>query len=203
MALFTFNQANGTLLSAISATWSGDVSSLEVQSSKLQGVGGNLYDLKTAYLNEAGSTYAIAKYTAGTSNEYRTTICSSDGTKDNGYSFAVQGTSGTILRNGSYIAGYTIPGSHNANTTNTEAKIEKVGSVVNFYAGPIGSPTLVGSYTDGSAISGGFSGFWFNSGGTTTGGIISFDNGVAAASTIYEFASLNRGVGRGIARGIA
>lgn len=203
MALFTFNQANGTLLSAISATWAGDVSSLEVQSSKLQAVGGGVFALQTAYLNESGSTYAIAKYAAGTSNEYQTFICSSSGAKSAGYSFAVQGTSGTILRNGSYIAGYTIPGSHNANTTNTEAKIEKVGSVVNFYAGPIGSPTLVGSYTDGSPISGGFSGFWFNSGGTTTGGVISFDNGVAAAAVPNDTASFSRGIGRGIARGIA
>jgi hypothetical protein len=39
---------------------------------------------------------------------------------------------------------------------------------------------LVGSYTDGSPISGGFSGFWFNGGGTTTPGVISFDNGVSA-----------------------
>ena len=184
MAAFVFNQADGTLLSAISATWAGDVSSLEVQSSKLEASGGGIFALKTAYLNESGSTYAIAKYAAGTSNEYQTFICSSSGTISNGYSFAVQGTAGTIFRNGSFIAGYTIPSSHNASTTDTEVKIEKIGSDINFYAGPIGSPASVGTYTDGSPITGGFSGFWFNSGSTTTGGVISFDNGVV----LYTYA---------------
>jgi hypothetical protein len=203
MAAFVFNQPNGTLLSAISATWAGaDIGTLEVQSSRLQATGGGIFALKTAYLNEAGSTYAIAKYTAGSNNEYRTIICSSDGTIANGYYFAVQGAYGAIARNGSFVASYPISGGHNVNTTDTEVKIEKVSSVINVYAGPIGGPTLIGSYTDGSPISGGFSGLWMNSGATTTAGSISFDNGVAA-STIYEFASFNRGVGRGIARGIA
>jgi hypothetical protein len=178
MALFTFNQANGTLLSAISATWAGDVSSLEVQSSKLEASGGGIFALKTAYLNESGSTYAVAKFKAGSLNEYRVIVCSSDGTIANGYYLSILGTTCSWVRNGVFQLSYTIPGSHNASTTDTEVKLEKAGSVINLYVGPIGSPVLVDNPTDGSPISGGFSGFWFNSGGTTTGGVISFDNGV-------------------------
>lgn len=221
MALYTFNQANGTKLNLITPLlWAGgDTSSLEVQSSVLIATGGSAFALKTAYLNEAGSTSAIAKVTAGTSNEYRLILCSSSGTIANGYYFAVTGTTGAILRNGTFIATYTIPGGHNCNTTNTEARIEKVGSVISFYAGPIGSPVLVGTpYTDPSPISGGFSGFWFNGGGTTTPGVISFDNGVAAyearitwaeaqyqASTaLTDYSSpMSRGIFRGIERGVA
>lgn len=202
MALYTFNQANGTLLSAISATWAGDVSTLEVQSSKLQATGGSTFALKTAYLNEAGSTYAIAKVTAGTSNEYRLILCSSSGTIANGYYFAVIGTTAGLTRNGTFISSYTIPGGHNCNTTNTEVKIEKIGAVINLYAGPIGSPVLVGTYTDGSPISGGFSGFWFNGGGSITPGVISFDNGVSPSVTDYS-SPMSRGIFRGIERGVA
>jgi hypothetical protein len=203
MAAFTFNQANGTLLSAISATWFGDAGTLEVQSSKLQATGGGVFALKTAYLNESGSTYAIAKFTAGTNNEYGITICSSDGTVNNGYYCKLLTTSGTIYRNGVFQTAFTLPSSLNVNTTNVEVKIEKAsGGVINVYAGPIGSTSFAGGFTDGSPISGGFSAFNFNGGGTTTPGVISFDNGVVS-STIYEFQSFNRGVGRGIARGIA
>jgi hypothetical protein len=202
MALFTFNQSNGTLLSAISATWAGDTGTLEVQSSKLQASGGNAFASKTAYLNESGSTYAIAKFTAGTGNDYRIIICSSDGTYSNGYYCKLSTTTGTIYRNGVYQNAFTLPGSVNVDSSNVEAKLEKVGTSINLYAGPVGSTSLAGSVTDGSPISGGFSGFAFIGGGTTTPGVISFDNGVAAA-TVYEFASFNRGVGRGIARGIA
>lgn len=87
MAAFTFNQANGTLLSAISATWAGDVSTLEVQSSQLQVVGGNAYSLGTAYLNEGGSSYAVAKYPAGQSNQFNTFIRSTSGVYTSGYAF--------------------------------------------------------------------------------------------------------------------
>jgi len=203
MALFTFNQANGTLLSAISATWAGDTGTLEVQSSKLQASGGNAFASKTAYLNESGSTYAIAKFTAGTSNDYRIIICSSDGTFNNGYYCKITTTTGTVYRNGVFQTSFTLPGSVSIDSSNVEIKLEKAsGGVINVYAGPVGSTSFGGGFTDGSPISGGFSGFYFNGGGSTTPGVISFDNGVAA-STVYEFASFNRGVGRGIARGIA
>jgi len=98
----------------------------------------------------------------------------------------VAGATAGIRRNDVFIANYTIPGGHNANTTDTELKIEKVGSsTINFYAGPIGSPAFVGTYSDASPISGGFSGFWFNGGGITTPGIISFDNGVSSVTYTY------------------
>jgi hypothetical protein len=180
MALFTFNQANNTKLEAISPLWAGGVPDLlEVQSSRLQAIGGGIFALATAYLNEAGSTYAIAKFAARSGTEYRAIICSSDGTIANGYYLSILGATCSWVRNGVFQSAYTIPGGHNANNTDTEVKIEKVGSTINLYVGPIGSPVLVDNPTDVSPISGGFSGFWFNSGGTT-GGVISFDNGVVA-----------------------
>jgi hypothetical protein len=208
MAAYIFNQADGTLLRDISPLWVGsatygDNTTFDVQSSKLQAVGGSIFALKEAYLNESGSTYAIAKFAAGSNNDYRAIICSSSGTIADGYYLSILGTSCYWARNGVFQSSYTIPGGHNANTTNTEVKIEKVGSTINLYVGPIGSPVLVDNPTDGSPISGGFSGFWFNSGASVTCGVISFDNGVAAATTIYEFSTFSRGVGRGIARGIA
>ena len=202
MAAFTFNQADGTLLSAISATWAGDTGTLRVQSSKLQQYGGNAYSSRAAYLNEAGSTYAIAKFSAGLNNEYNIIICSSDGTISNGYYCKLSTNTGIVYRNGGYQTGFTIPGGINVNSSNVEVKIELVSGYINVYAGPIGSTSFAGSFSDGSPISGGFSGFAFLGGGTTDPGVISFDNGVAAA-TVYEFASFNRGVGRGIARGFA
>ena len=207
MALFTFNQADGTLLSAISATWVGnatygDATTFEVQSSKLQALLGNAYSTKTAYLNESGSTYAIAKFTAGLNNDYRVIICSSDGTINNGYYCKLTTTVGTVYRNGGYQSAFTIPGGINVNSSNVEVKIELVSGDIKVYAGPVGSTSLASTVPDGSPISGGFSGFFFSGGGTTNPGVISFDNGVVS-STIYEFQSFNRGVGRGIARGIA
>lgn len=203
MAAFVFNQADGTLLNAISATWAGDVSSLEVQSSKLQAVLGNTFAVKAAYLNEAGSTYAIAKFVAGTGNDYRIIIHSSDGTFNNGYYCQLSGAGGNVFRNGAYQTGFTIPGGISVNSSNVEIRIERVSTTVNVYAGPVGSTSLAGTFSDLSPISGGFSGFYFASGGTVTGGVISFDNGVAAPTTPTDTASFNRGVGRGIARGIA
>jgi hypothetical protein len=203
MAAFTFNQANGTKLDAITPLlWLGDITALEVQSSKLQQFGGNAFSSRAAYLNESGSTYAVAKFTAGASNDYRIIICSSDGTINNGYYCKLSTTTVTIYRNGVYKDIFTLPGSVNVDSSNVEAKLEKVGTNINVYAGPVGSTSFAGTVPDGSPISGGFSGFAFIGGGTTDPGVISFDNGVVS-STIYEFQSFNRGVGRGIARGIA
>ena len=178
MALFTFNQADNTLLEDISATWDGDSSALDVQSSKLQATGGNVFAQRSAYLNEAGSTYAVAKFTAGSGNDYRIIICSSDGTTDNGYYCKLSDTLGTIYRNGVYQDAFTLPGSVDVDVSNIEAKLEKDGTNIKLYAGPVGSTSLAGTVADASPISGGFSGFFFAGGGTTTPGVISFDNGV-------------------------
>ena len=208
MAAFVFNQADTTLLNAISATWVGnatlgDATTFWVQSSKLQATSGSTFAEKAAYLNEAGSTYAIAKFVAGTSNDYRIIIHSSDGTFNNGYYCKLTGVGGNVYRNGVYETGFTIPGGINVDSSNVEVRIERVSTTVNVYAGPVGSTSLAGTFSDLSPISGGFSGFYFASGGTVTGGVISFDNGVAAPTTPTDTASFNRGVGRGIARGLA
>jgi len=203
MAAFTFNQADGTDLEDISPLWAGDVPDLlEVQSSKLQQFGGNAFSSRAAYLNEAGSTYAIARFSAGLSNEYNIIIHSSDGTISNGYYCKLSTTSGIVYRNGGFETSFTIPGGVNVNSSNVEVRLERVGGTISIYAGPVGSTSLGATFSDGSPISGGFSGFSFLGGGTTDPGVISFDNGVAA-TTIYEFQSFSRGIGRGIARGIA
>jgi hypothetical protein len=180
MALFTFNQADNTLLEDISATWEGDSSALDVQSSKLQATGGNVFAQRTAYLNEAGSTYAVAKFTAGSGNDYRIIICSSDGTIANGYYCKLSDTLGTIYRNGVYQDAFTLPGSVDVDVSNIEAKLEKDGTNIKLYAGPVGSTSLAGTVADASPISGGFSGFFFSGGGSTTPSVISFDNGVVS-----------------------
>jgi hypothetical protein len=221
MAAYIFNQANGTPLNNISPLlWTGaDLGNLLVQSSKLQDFLGGIFASRTVYLNQAGSLSATARVTAGANNEYRLILCSSNGTINFGYFFALAGTTGAIRRDNVFVGTYTLPGGHNANTTDTEIKIEKVGSIINFYAGPIGSPALVGvPFNDPSPISGGFSGFWFNGGGFTTPGIISFDNGVAAYAARITWAEaqyqvpttptdysepLSRGIFRGIERGVA
>ena len=179
MAAFTFNQADGTDLEDISATWAGDVPDvLEVQSSKLQAISAGIYAQTTAYLNEAGSSFAVAKYSALQDGQTDTFIRSSTGAFGAGYSFAADATSGNLLRNGSNVGSYSYSGGHNASTTATEIRVEQVGSDVKVYVGPVGSTTLIGTYTDGSPISGGFSGFRLTSGGTATASITAFDNGV-------------------------
>jgi hypothetical protein len=187
MAAFVFNQTNGTLLSAISATWAGDVSTLEVQSSKLQDSLGGAYAAKMAYLNEAGSSYAVAKYSASSSvspNQYTTYIRSATGVNTSGYDFRITTTSGNFYRNNTYVATYNFAASHDASTTATEIKVEQVGADVRVYGGPIGATTLIGTYTDGSPLSGGYSGFYLVGGGAVTPSITAFDNG----TTVYTYA---------------
>jgi hypothetical protein len=221
MASFTFNQANGTLLSAISATWAGDVSTLEVQSSVLQAVSPTIFSTKTAYLNEAGSSYAVAKYPAQPNGNY-TFIRSTSGLYSSGYAFFINPsfTNGNLIRNNSYAATYSFSGGHNPSATATEIRVEQVGADVKVYAGPIGSAVLIGTYTDGSPLSGGYSGFYLVGGGAATPTITAFDNGVAAyearitwAEAQYQSSGvspstdysepLSRGIFRGIERGVA
>jgi len=221
MAAYIFNQANGTLLNAISPLlWLGDITTLEVQSSKLQAVGGGLFAVKTAYLNQAGSSYAVAKYSALQSGQSNTFIRSSTGLYTSGYSFLIQATSGNLYRNNTYLATYTLSGGHSASTTATEIRIEQVGADVKVYGGAVGTSVLIGTYTDVSPISGGFSGFQMAGGGTVPASITAFDNGVAAyearitwaeaqyqssgvsSSTDYS-SPLSRGIFRGIERGVA
>ena len=181
MAAFVFNQADGTDLEDISGggVWAGDVPNvLEVQSSKLQAISAGIYAQTTAYLNEAGSSFAVAKYSALQGGQTDTFIRSSTGAFGAGYSFAADATSGNLLRNGSQVDSYSYSGGHNASTTATEIRVEQVGSDVKVYVGPVGSTTLIGTYADGSPISGGFSGFRLTSGGTATASITAFDNGV-------------------------
>ena len=178
MALYTFNQANNTKLDAITPLlWLGDITTLEVQSSKLQAVGAGIFAQTTAYLNEAGSSFAVAKYSALQGGQAQTFIRSSTGAASAGYSFAADSLSGNLFRNGVNVGSYSY-GGHNASTTATEIRVEQVGSDVKVYVGPVGSTTLIGTYTDPSPISGGFSGFQMTSGGTATASITAFDNGV-------------------------
>jgi hypothetical protein len=184
MAAFVFNQANGTLLSAIGATWAGDVSTLAVQSSKLQDSLGGNFAAKTAYLNEAGSSYAVAKYSALQSGQGNTFIRSSTGLYTSGYCFVIETTAGNLSRNNTYLATYTLSGGHNASTTATEIRIEQVGADIKVYGGAVGTSVLIGTYTDPSPISGGFSGFQMAGGGTVPASITAFDNG----TTVYTYA---------------
>lgn len=189
MAAYIFNQANGTLLNAISPLlWAGaDITTLEVQSSKLQDTLAGIYAVKTAYLNESGSSYAIAKYSNLQGGQSNTFIRSSTGVFTVGYSFQINsaGTSGNLFRNNANVGTYAFSGGHNASTTATEIKIEQVGAVVNVYGGPIGSAVPIGTpYTDGTPLSGGFSGFQMSGGGTVTPSITAFDNG----TTVYTYA---------------
>ena len=182
MAAFIFNQADGTPLSAISATWVGDVSTLVVQSSKLQDILAGIYAAKTAYLNEAGSSYSVAKYSALQSGESNTFIRSSTGLFTTGYSFQISsaGTSGNLRRNNTTVGTYAFTAGHSASTTATEIRIEQVAPDVKVYGGPIGAAVLIGTYTDPSPISGGFSGFQMSGNGTVTPSITAFDNGVSS-----------------------
>ena len=188
MSLYTFNQANGTLLSAITPLlWLGDITDLEVQSSKLQAVGAGIFAQTTAYLNEAGSSFAVAKYSPLQAGQCHTFIRSSTGARTAGYSFAADATSGNLFRNGVNVGTYAFTGGHNASTTATEIRIEQVGSDVKVYAGPVGSAVQIGTtYTDPSPLSGGFSGFEMTGGGTAgfTPSITAFDNGVI----VYTYA---------------
>jgi hypothetical protein len=220
MAAYIFNQANGTLLNAISPLlWAGaDITNLEVQSSKLQAVGANVFAVRTAYLNQAGSSYAVAKYSIGQTNQFYTFIRSATGLYTSGYTFVTQLGNGNLLRNNANVGTYAFSGGHNASTTATEIRIEQVGAVVNVYGGPIGSAVLIGTYTDGTPLSGGFSGFQMAGNGTVTPSITAFDNGVAAyearitwAEAQYQVPTtptdysepLSRGIFRGIERGVA
>jgi hypothetical protein len=182
MAAFTFNQADGTDLEDISPLWAGDVPDLlEVQSSKLQAVGAGIFAQTTAFLNEAGSSFAVAKYSPLQAGQCHTFIRSSTGAHTAGYSFAADATSGNLFRNGVNVGTFAFTGGHNASTTATEIRIEQVGSDVNVYAGPVGSAVQIGTtYTDPSPLSGGFSGFKMTGGGTATPSITAFDNGVIA-----------------------
>jgi len=188
MAAFVFNQANNTVLNTISATWAGaDIANLWVQSSKLQLISGNGFVASTAYLNESGSNYAIAKYSDLQGGQSNTFIRSSTGVFTVGYSFQINsvGTSGNLLRNNANVGTYAFSGGHNASTTATEIKIEQVGAVVYVYGGPIGSAVLIGTpYTDGTPLSGGFSGFQMAGNGVTPS-ITAFDNGVSGVTYTY------------------
>jgi hypothetical protein len=207
---WTFNQSNNTTLSSISTAWAGDAPTLQVQSSVLRADNLNVYAVKSAYLNLSGSTYATVKTVAiGSGGEYRAFICSSDGTYNNGYYFAVGGTTGQLRRNNSNGIVYTLPNGLNSNFTNTELKIEKVGSTINMYAGPVGTLSFVASYNDPSPISGGFSGFLMAGNGLTTPGITAFDAGLTGSIPVSPTVanilneSLSRGIFRGIFRGIS
>jgi hypothetical protein len=187
MTAFVFNQANNTVLNTISATWAGaDIANLWVQSSKLQLISGNGFVASTAYLNESGSSYAIAKFSDLQGGQSNTFIRSSTGVFTVGYSFQINsvGTSGNLLRNNANVGTYAFSGGHNASTTATEVRVEQVGAVVNVYAGPIGAAVLIGTpFNDASPISGGFSGFQMAGNGVTPS-ITAFDNG----TTVYTYA---------------
>jgi hypothetical protein len=66
-----------------------------------------------------------------------------------------------------------------------------------------GGNTYTNSYTDVSPLTGSYAGLFFGdvSAGAVTMASLKLESNIA--TTIYEFASLNRGIGRGIARGIA
>jgi hypothetical protein len=210
---WTFNQSNNTTLSSISNAWAGDAGTLQVQSSVLRADNLNVSAIKSAYLNLSGSTYATVKSVApqsvGSGGEYRAIICSSDGTYNNGYYFSVSGTSGKLRRNNALISNYTLPNGLNSNFTDTEIKIEKVGSTINMYAGPIGTLSFTASYNDASPISGGFSGFLMAGNSLATPGITAFDAGLTGSIPVSPTVanilneSLSRGIFRGIFRGIS
>ena len=223
MAAYIFNQANGTRLDAITPLlWLGDITTLEVQSSKLQDttIPPGVFAIKTAYLNEVGSSYAVARYPIGQSNQLYTFIRSTTGLYTSGYTFLTQLGNGNLYRNNVFVATYAFTGGHNASTTATEIRIEQVGANVNVYGGPIGAAVLIGTYNDtgGPPLSGGFSGFRMVGNGTVTPSITAFDNGVAAyearitlaeaqyqvPTTPTDYSSpMSRGIFRGIERGVA
>jgi hypothetical protein len=225
MAAFVFNQANNTVLNTIPplGLWAGsDITNLWVQSSKLEATSGNVYASTTAYLNEAGSSYAVVRFSALQGGQGVVFIRSSTGLNTTGYAFTVNELSGNLNREGANVASYTYSAGHNAYTTATEVRIEQVAPNVRVYVGPIGAAVLIGTYNDtgGPPLSGGFSGFKMTGGGTVTPSITAFDNGVAAyearitwAEAQYQSSGvspstdysepLSRGIFRGIERGVA
>lgn len=165
MASFTFNQANGTNLTTIDAKWTGNPTLFEVQSSILRITNVSTFNDRYAYFSDGqGGTQesevtlmASPVFTGGEILEVSTQMQSLSAL----YSARVDGTNLTLRRNGSFQAqaahGMTMSASGNIVRITSNSGT----GVVNAYA----NGSLITTFTDGTPLTGGFPGIYFNAQG--------------------------------------
>lgn len=168
MAAFTFNQANGTNLTTIDVKWTGNPTLFEVQSSILRITNVSTWNDRFAYYSNGQGGTQESEVTLMASPSFGggeiLEICTQLQSLSVLYSVRVDGTNLTLRRNGSFQSqaahGMTMSASVNIVRITSNSST----GVVNAYA----NGSLITTFTDGTPLTGGFPGFYFNAQGTVS-----------------------------------